>query len=129
MKRLGLALFALSAAFAQEFVGRWSGVADTIDETGVKRQEQHTIELKSEDGKLTAARIGKNGKAGAAMQVQTDGPKVQLIEFLPTGGGEPLRWKLTLTGDKLVGTYQVLHDDPKKWIYDRNGPAVYTKVP
>ncbi len=122
-----LALLACSLALAQDFTGRWTGVADTIDETGEKRQERHTLEIKSEDGKLTAARIGKNGKAGAAMQVQTDGAKIQLIEFLPTGGGEPLRWKLTLIDEKLTGKYQVLHDDPKKWQYDRTGPATYTK--
>ena len=126
MKFLTLALLAATLLPAQDFTGRWTGTADTVDETGVKRQEQHTLEIKSEDGKLTAARIGKSGKPGIAMQVQTDGAKIQLIEFLPTGGGEPLRWKLTLTDGKLTGRYQVLHD-PKKWQYDRTGPATYTK--
>ena len=125
---LTIALLACGAAAAQDFVGRWAGVADTVDETGVKRQERHTLEIKSEDGKLSAVRIGRNGKGGPALQVQTDGAKIQLIEFIPTGGGEPLRWKLTLKDGALVGTYQVLHDDPKKWIYDRTGPATYTKA-
>ncbi len=125
---LTIALLTCGAAAAQDFVGRWAGVADTVDETGVKRQERHALEIKSEDGKLSAVRIGRNGKGGQALQVQTDGAKIQLIEFIPTGGGEPLRWKLTLKDGALVGTYQVLHDDPKKWIYDRTGPATYTKA-
>jgi hypothetical protein len=125
---LTLALLTCGAALAQDFTGRWTGVADTIDETGVKRQERHTLEIRSEGGKLSAVRIGRSGQGGPALQVQTDGARIQLIEFIPTGGGEPLRWKLTLAEGKLVGTYQVLHDDPKKWIYDRSGPAIYTKV-
>ena len=125
---LTLALLACVAAAAQDFVGRWAGGADTVDETGVKRQEKHTLEIKSEDGKLTAVRIGRTGKGGPPLQVQTDGAKIQLIEFIPTGGGEPLRWKLTLKDGTLAGTYQVLHDDPKKWIYDRTGPATFSKA-
>jgi hypothetical protein len=127
LRFLSLVLLMSYGAVAQDFVGRWTGVADTVDEAGVKRQERHTLEIRSEDGKLTAVRIGRTGKGGPALQVQTDGEKIQLIEFIPTGGGEPLRWKLTLKDGSLVGTYQVLHDDPKKWVYDRTGPATYTR--
>ena len=37
---LAIALLACGVASAQDFVGRWAGVADTVDETGVKRQER-----------------------------------------------------------------------------------------
>lgn len=124
---ISLALLCCVGAGGQDFAGRWTGVADTVDEAGEKRQERHTFEIKSEDGKLSVVRIGRSGKGGAPLQVQTDGAKMQLIEFLPTGGGEPLRWKLTLKDGSLVGTYQVLHDDPKKWVYDRSGPATYRR--
>ena len=123
---LALVIATCSAAAGQDFAGRWVGVADTIDEAGTKRQERHTIEIKNEDGKLSAMRMGRNGK-GSTVQVQTDGAKLQLIEFLPLDGGEPLRWKLTLTGDSLKGTYLVMHDNPKKWIYDRTGPISLTR--
>ena len=81
---LTIALLACGAAAAQDFAGRWVGMADTVDETGVKRQERHTLEIKSEDGKLSAVRLGRDRKAGPALQVQTDGAKIQLIEFIPT---------------------------------------------
>ena len=123
---LAVVIAAGSAALGQDFAGRWVGVADTIDEAGTKRQERHTIEIKNEDGKLSAMRMGRNGK-GSVVQVQTDGAKLQLIEFIPLDGGEPLRWKLTLADDSLKGTYLVQHDNPKKWIYDRTGPISLTK--
>ena len=82
---LAVAIAAGSAALAQDFAGRWVGVADTIDEAGTKRQERHTIEIKNEDGKLSAMRMGRNGK-GSVVQVQTDGAKLQLIEFINQPG-------------------------------------------
>jgi hypothetical protein len=106
---------------AQEITGRWAGVADTTDEGGTKRQEQWSFEIKRADGKLTAVSIGRNGSAGAAVQIQQDGTKVNLYRFLDFEGGEHLRWKVELRDGKLVGTFSALHDDPKKWIYDRIG--------
>ena len=105
----------------QEIAGRWTGVADTTDEAGTKRQEQWSFEIKQADGKLTAVSIGRNGEPGAAVQIQQDGTKINLYRFLDFEGGEHLRWKVELRNGKLVGTFAALHDDPKKWIYDRIG--------
>jgi hypothetical protein len=113
---------------AQDIVGRWVGVADTTDEAGTKRQERHTIEIKSEDGKLTGVRFNRSGNGVTPFEVQQDGAKVNLYHFLPLDGGEHLRWKLELKDGSLVGTFSALHDNPRKWIYDRIGPMTLTKV-
>ena len=113
---------------AQDISGRWTGVADTTDEGGTKRQEQESFEVKMTDGKLTAVSIGKDGKPGAALQIQQDGAKVGLYRFLDFEGGEYLRWKLELKDGKLVGTFSSLHDSPKKWVYDRIGNLTMTKA-
>jgi len=122
--RIGLviiAAFLCGVLPAQEITGRWTGVADTTDEGGTKRQEQWSFEIKTADGKLSAVSIGRNGSSGAAVQIQQDGTKVNLYRFLDFEGGEHLRWKVELKDGKLVGTFSALHDDPKKWIYDRVG--------
>ena len=113
---------------AQDVTGRWAGVADTTDEANTKRQEQQSFEIRSADGKLTAVSIGRNGNPGAALQVQQDGAKVNLYRFLDFEGGEHLRWKVELRDGKLVGTFSALHDNPKKWIYDRVGAIVLSKA-
>ena len=48
-----------------DVTGRWTGVADTTDEAGTRRQEKQTLEIRMEDGKLAGYRIDKNGKPGA----------------------------------------------------------------
>ena len=116
-----IAAFLCGTLSAQEITGRWAGVAETTDEAGTKRQEQQSFEIKSADGKLTAVSIGRNGNSGAALQIQQDGTKINLYRFLDFEGGEHLRWKVELKDGKLVGTFSALHDDPKKWIYDRIG--------
>ena len=116
-----IAAFLCGVLPAQEITGRWTGVADTTDEGGTKRQEQWSFEIKTADGKLSAVSIGRNGSSGAAVQIQQDGTKVNLYRFLDFEGGEHLRWKVELKDGKLVGTFSALHDDPKKWIYDRIG--------
>lgn len=113
---------------AQDISGRWSGVADTTDEGATKRQEQQSIEVRMVDGKLTANSIGRDGKTGAALQIQQDGAKFNLYRFLDFEGGEHLRWKLELNDGKLVGTFSALHDNPKKWVYDRIGAMTMTKA-
>ena len=113
---------------AQDVTGRWSGVADTTDEATTKRQEQQSFEIKSADGKLTAASVGRNGNPGAPLQIQQDGAKINLYRFLDFEGGEHLRWKVELKDGKLVGTFSALHDNPKKWIYDRIGAITLSKV-
>jgi len=108
--------------------GRWSGVADTTDEAGTKRQEQQTLEIRMEDGKLTGNRIDKAGKAGLKLDVQQAGTKVNVYVYLDFEGGEPLRWKLELKDGKLVGTFSAQHHNPAKWIYDRVGAITMTKA-
>ena len=119
-----IAGFLCGTLSAQEITGRWAGVADTTDEAGTKRQEQQSFEIKSTDGKLTAVSIGRNGNPGAALQIQQDGTKINLYRFLDFEGGEHLRWKVELKDGKLVGTFSALHDNPKKWIYDRIGAII-----
>jgi hypothetical protein len=113
---------------AQDVTGRWTGVADTTDEANTKRQEQQSFEIKSADGKLTAVSIGRNGNPGAPLQIQQDGAKINLYRFLDFEGGEHLRWKVELKDGKLVGTFSALHDNPKKWIYDRIGAITFSQT-
>ena len=95
-------LVAGSLAAQEQFVGKWAGSTETVDDVNVHRYERHTIELKMENGKLVAGQVGRNGSS-SPMEVQVDGNKVNLYRFLPTDGGEPLRWKLELKDGKLVG--------------------------
>lgn len=110
-----------------DITGRWTGVADTTDEAGTKRQEKQTLEIRREDGKLTGNRIDKNGKAGLKLDVQQAGAKVNAYVYLDFEGGEPLRWKLELKDGNLVGTFSAQHHNPAKWIYDRVGAITMTK--
>jgi hypothetical protein len=123
-----IAFLITGALSAQDFTGRWSGVADTIDEAGTKRMERHTIDIKMVDGKLTAMRMNRAGTGGSTLVIQVAGAKVNLYELLPLDGGEHLRWKLELKEDKLVGSWSALHDGPAKWIYDRVGPQTLVRV-
>jgi hypothetical protein len=119
---LAIAFVALGAAAAQDVVGRWVGVADTTDEAGTKRQEAQTVEIKKDDaGALTGLLVSRSGNGGLALKVLQDGAKVNLYGYLTLDGGEHLRWKFELKNGNLVGTFSALHDNPKKWIYDRIG--------
>ena len=124
--------FMLAAGLAAQapnpdITGRWTGVADTTDEAGTKRQEKQTLEIRMEDGKLAGYRIDKNGKPGPKMDAQQAGTKVNLYFYLDFEGGEPLRWKLELKDGQLVGTFSAQHHNPAKWIYDRVGAITMTK--
>ena len=122
-------VFWISGALgAQSLVGRWTGVADSTDEAGTKRQEKQTFEFKSEGGKVTGVRLNRAGTGGSAVEVQQDGGKVNLYTFLDFEGGEPLRWKLEFKDGNWVGTFSAQHHSPKKWIYDRIGAITLTKV-
>ena len=110
-----------------DITGRWTGVADTTDEAGTKRQEKQTIEIRLEDGKLTGNRIDAAGKRGLKLDVQQAGAKVNAYVYLDFEGGEPLRWKLELKDGKLAGTFSAQHHNPAKWIYDRVGAVILTK--
>ena len=119
-------LVAGSLAAQEQFVGKWAGSTETVDDVNVHRYERHTIELKMENGKLVAGQVGRNGTS-SPMEVQVDGNKVNLYRFLPLDGGEPLRWKLELKDGKLVGWYQCTHNNPAKWQYDRSGAITLAK--
>ena len=118
-------LVAGSVAAQEQFVGKWIGSTETVDDVNVHRYERHTIELKVENGKLVAGQV-RNGST-SPMEVQVDGNKINLYRFLPTDGGEPLRWKLELKDGKLVGLYQCTHNNPAKWQYDRSGAITLAK--
>jgi len=53
---------------------------------------------------------------------------IALTALLPFEGGENLRWKFELKDGNLVGTFSAMHDNPKKWIYDRIGAMTVTKA-
>jgi hypothetical protein len=112
---------------APDISGRWTGVADTTDEAGTKRQEKQTLDIRMEDGRLTGYRIDKNGKAGLKLDVQQAGTRVNAYVYLDFEGGEPLRWKLELKDGSLIGTFSAQHHNPAKWIYDRAGAITMTK--
>jgi hypothetical protein len=129
--KLALALLVTAGVWAQapapDIAGRWTGVADTTDEAGTKRQEKQTLEILSQDGKLTGYRVDSSGKRGLQLDVQQAGTKVNLYVYLDFEGGEPLRWKLELKDGKLVGTFSAQHHNPAKWIYDRVGAIKMTR--
>src|SRR5215472_4352996 len=129
---LAVALILASALSARpsnsDIVGRWTGIADTTDETGTKRQEKQSIEIRLEDGKLTGNRLDKDGKPGLKLDIQQAGTKVNLYVYLDFEGGEPLRWKLELKDGALVGTFSAQHHNPAKWIYDRVGAITLTRT-
>jgi len=110
-----------------DLTGRWSGVAETTDEAGTKRQEKQTLDIRREDGKLTGNRVDKAGKSGLKLDVQQAGAKLNIYVYLDFEGGEPLRWKLELQEGKLVGTFSAQHHNPAKWIYDRLGAITMTR--
>jgi len=123
-----IACWVTGALAAQDVVGRWSGVADTTDEAGTKRQERQTLEIKNVDGKLTGNMVNRSGNLGLALQVQQEGAKINVYAFLAFEGGEHLRWKFELKDGNLAGTFSALHDNPKKWVYDRIGPMTLTRA-
>ena len=80
-RAIALACLLAGALGAQDVVGRWTGVADTTDEAGTKRQEKQTFEIKSEDGKLSGFLVNRGGTAGTPFQVQQDGAKFQPLRL------------------------------------------------
>src|SRR5262245_25000436 len=104
-------LLTVFLAAQEQFVGKWVGSTETVDDVNVHRYERHAIELKMENGKLVGGQVGRNGTS-SPLEVQVDGNKINLYRFLPLEGGEPLRWKLELKDGKLVGLYQCTHHNP-----------------
>jgi hypothetical protein len=125
---MAIASLICGALAAQDIVGRWTGVADTTDEGGTKRQERQTLDIKSEDGKLTGLMVNRSGNGGIPFQVQQDGAKVNFYGFLTLDGGEHLRWKFELKDGAWTGTFSAQHDNPKKWVFDRIGAMTLTKA-
>lgn len=123
-----IAIALTTSVAAQDLTGRWIGVAESTDEGGIKRQERQTLEIKSADGKLSGLMVSRSGKGGTPLQVQQDGDKVNMIGFITFEGGEHFRWKLVLKDGKLVGSFSAMHDNPKKWIYDRVGAMTAAKA-
>jgi len=91
---------------APDITGRWTGIAETTDEAGTKRQENQPLDIRMEEGKLTGNRIDKMGKPGLKLDVQQAGPKVNVYVYLDFEGGEPLLWKLELKDGNLTGTFR-----------------------
>jgi hypothetical protein len=129
MKTLLVLLVACSPLAAQGLEGRWTGSADTIDASGVKRVMQQTIEFKGSGKDLTAQQVGRNG-AGIPLKVVADdtGTKVTLLRELDFEGGEHIRWHFELKDGHLVGTIWSVHDAPKKWGVDWSGPIDLTRA-
>lgn len=119
-----LTLCAASPVFSQspgsqDLIGRWTATVEWSDGNGGSHTESPSFEIKMDGGVLTANSLRRDGTPGAALKINSDGPKVHLYRFLTLDDGEHLIWKLELKDGKLVGTYSALHDRPSKWIYDR----------
>ena len=78
--------------------------------------------------KLAGLLVSRAGKGGIPFQIQQDEGKFNLLGFLPLDGGEHLRWKFEFKNGNLVGTFSAMHDNPKKWKYDRIGAMTATKA-
>ncbi|MBM3764243.1 MAG: hypothetical protein FJW32_02535 [Acidobacteria bacterium] len=128
MRSILLLITAAAAAFAQDITGRWTGAADWTDGAGVKRTQTSTVEIKMENGKVTAHSVNANGQIGAELKINADGGNVNIYRYLTLDDGEHLRWKLELKGDKLVGSFSAQHDRPSKWMYDRLLDFTMTRV-
>ena len=127
-RAIAVTLLAAAGLAGQDIAGKWVGVASTTDEGGTKREEKQTLEIRSENGKLTGLLVSRSGTGGTPFQVQQDGAKFNFYGFLDFEGGEHLRWKFELKNGSLVGTFSALHDSPKKWVYDRIGAMTASKA-
>ena len=111
---------------AQDMTGRWTGTADTIDASGVKRSMLQTIEFKGSGKERTALLVGRRG-GGIPLKIIQEGEKFTLLGDIEFEGGEHLRWYLELMQTHLTGKVWALHDAPKKWGDDWTGPVDFTR--
>lgn len=111
---------------AQDMTGRWTGTADTIDASGVKRSMLQTIEFKGSGKERTALLVGRRG-GGIPLKIIQEGEKFTLLGDIEFEGGEHLRWYLELMQTHLTGKVGALHDAPKKWGVDWTGPVDFTR--
>jgi hypothetical protein len=130
MKTFAILLICLAPLVAQDFAGKWTGTADTIDVSGVKRLMQQTLEFKGSGKDLTAAQISSKG-VPIPLKVVPDetGTKLTLMRELDFEGGEHIRWHLELKDGHLIGAILCVHDAPKKWGVDWSGPLNFTRAP
>jgi hypothetical protein len=129
MKTFAAVLICLAPLAAEDFAGRWTGTADTIDASGVKRLMQQTLEFKGSGKDLTAAQISSKG-VPIPLKVVLDetGTKATLMRELDFEGGEHIRWHLELKDGHLTGAILCVHDAPKKWGVDWSGPLNFTRA-
>jgi hypothetical protein len=129
MKTLAILLLTCCGLAAQDISGKWTGSADTIDVSGVKRKMQQTIEFKGSGRELSAQQLSRQG-TGIPLKVVVDetGTKITLIRDLDFEGGEHIRWHLELKDGRLTGTIWSVHDAPKKWGVDWSGPLELTRT-
>jgi hypothetical protein len=114
---------------AQDFSGKWTGAADTVDASGVKRHMQQTLEIQGSGKDLVVRQIPSRGEP-IVLKVVLDeaGPRFTLMRELDFEGGEHIRWHLELKDGKLTGTIWSVHDAPKKWGVDWSGPIEFTRA-
>ena len=121
-------VLACVALQAQDIAGRWTGTADTVDASGVKRQMVQTIEIKGSGKDATGLLVGKREGSGIPLRVMQEGNKFTLLGDITFEGGEHLRWYLELKDGHLTGKVWALHDSPKKWGVDWSGPLDLAKA-
>jgi glyoxylase-like metal-dependent hydrolase (beta-lactamase superfamily II) len=107
--------------------GRWTGTADTIDASGVKRMLPQTLEIKGAGEAMTGLLVSRRGTGGIPLKARQEGDKLTLTGYITFEGGEYLRWYLESKESKLVGRVWALHDSPKKWGVDWSGPVEFTR--
>jgi hypothetical protein len=121
-------LLACGTLDAQDIAGKWTGTADTVDASGVKRMMQQTIEIKGSGKELSGRLLSRSGGAGIPLRVVQEGSKVTLLGDIDFEGGEHLRWYFEMKYERLVGKVWALHDSPKKWGVDWTGPVEMTRA-
>ena len=126
MKPLLLLALTIVPMAAQDITGRWTGTADTIDASGVKRSMLQTIEIKGAGKEMTGLLVGGRG-GGIPLRVIQEGERFTLLGDIEFEGGEHLRWYLELKEGHLTGKVWAVHDSPKKWGVDWTGPVDFTK--
>ena len=129
MKTFAILIACSSALIAQDIAGKWTGSADTIDASGVKRLMPQTLEFKGSGKDLTASQVSRQGTLiPLKVVVDETGTKITLMRELDFEGGEHIRWHLELKDGHLTGAILCVHDAPKKWGVDWSGPLDFTRV-
>jgi hypothetical protein len=129
MKTIVVLLTCCSALAAQDIAGKWTGTADTVDASGIKRLMQQTLEFKGSGKDLTASQVSRQGTLIPLKAVVDEtGTRITLMRELDFEGGEHIRWHLELKDGHLTGAILCVHDAPKKWGVDWSGPLEFTRM-